>query len=270
MPKSFDDKAFYLHVDYGLGALPCSVVVVKLFHPLKPTVLKRGRGPNNEAILNHLHENGAFEFHHDYVYPDIINNCGHRRSCRAVVERAIPSLALRTKTLPSTIYSAPFTPISAKYPTQFVDVKAVTGLRIALLIAWYQRFSDAKRIWHNFHPQYRWNHNGGGMTYPHALACLEHGVIPYYHYFEGLKQIPQVWVNRIKSSRSYVLDSRDFSRHPPWWWTELFKDVPFFGFMEPKQRQIAEDVVANKYPTQFALGFLDAYKPNPLWKLTKS
>jgi hypothetical protein len=263
MSIDFDPNVFYVHVDYGLGALPTSVVALKLHKPIDPAILPYTRAEQHRKLLDKLHDEGCFSYYHDYVYPQKINVRGYKKVCRLAVEVVIPTLSLMTKTMPTRIYSAPYTPTSTNYPTTYLVPKLISGLRIARLIGWYNRLYDAQTKWDRLHPEYGWKNNGGGMTAPHAAACLQYGIIPYYHYNETLKTIPSMWIRSIKKKQDISLETRDYRSTPPEWWCRLFNNVHFFHFMSPEERHEAECLVDKRFPKSFYQGFLQHYAPKP-------
>lgn len=256
-----DANIFYVHADIDLAALPTSVVAVRLNQPIENKDLLLYRGAKVKKYLDYLHDTKAIDYYHEYVYPQRINVRGHRKSCRHSVDRVIPHLMLLTKTRPTLIRYTPYTPVSFQYPAEYVIPQRDVGTRIARLIGWYIRLQDAQLKWHGFHPQFDWYHNGGGLTAPHATACLEYGIIPYYHYVETLKRVPLMWLRSIKNKKPHEIELRDYVTHPPGWWNKLFNNVGFFHFMDTEEREQAEALVSSKCPKVFQTGFLSYYAP---------
>lgn len=262
MPEA--SQFFHLYIDYKLGALPTSVTLVSLNIDIQREKLPQY--PAIEGYIDALIDEKKIDFHHEFIYPRLINEHGFRYAARQAIEQAVPSLILKSGKTPEAIVMLKHLPGSHYYKNVPVNERT-SGITIARWIGWFMRKYDVDLCWHDFHPEYGWKYNNGVMNRQQALACLEHGIIPAYHYVEALKRVPSLWVREIELGNIQYMYGTNYLAHPPFWWTEMFgarrkiKKYTFFKFMSPREKKWALTVIQSRMPGIFRYGFLYKHKP---------
>lgn len=254
---------FYLYIDGGLAALSTSMTIV---HITKEIVDYYSHTKNKsldeiEEYLDYLEEQGYILYDHEFIEVGEINVRGREETLRSKLEILIPKFMIQSHIQPDCIYRNKSCPPSYYNRTVVQRCSENVGLSIARYIGILKRKWFIDKHWHKCYPEYEWDINLGAPSYNQSLVCLTEGISYEYHYWDYLKTIPLIWLDRLKRFDVDYLFTIDYIKHPPIWWTNVFgKDCDFLSFMNDEQYKRTMSLARGIYiDTNFKETFLEVY-----------